>query len=379
MLQINTPNGLYILRERDAKTERTKLIWETLPKSLEFVHCEDHANVEELMVCIGGDDYSLIDAVNIREMFPTISDINIRNFQCANAEPVKYVYVICTDRTMLHPEATLRRRFQLIDDYLNDNPIPDGEEASITLPFSYMEVSDAFQSSQFYSLLPSYDALCYLNPKSNLYFFYYDLDGISLDILTKLSNNLTAEERANLVQYGTRRGWKVPSTEGIYILGLLDSVRSNIELMREIYEKEYPSYLFCTIYQFRIPGEQDITVSYADLSQAIAMLLTCDFTVDPVVVYDQKHVLDCVTEVIMLGITMCDTPLSDCRILAKMGGISEMGEGIVIPPLPYDVPPSDSKDHKIHVMSSLLIRINGTTTLDGINDLVNLINATNPS
>jgi hypothetical protein len=342
MLQVNTPNGVYSIRKRDAKTRQAEFLWEVLPQLHRLIYFEDHSCIEEVIACITGDGYDSLSINTALEEFPTFVILRT-NFQELHRDS-KQIALVCTDKTISYPEATLRRRFQLIDDYLNDNPIPDGEEASITLPFSSGEISKIIRPTDQKLLLSDYDTLCYLNPKSNLYFFYYNLTGINLDVLTKLSNNLTVEERANLVQYGTRRGWKVPSTEGIYILGLLDSVRNEREFMIEIYEKSYPSYLFCTLHQHINP---DTCVDSAVVGGAVKMLLTYPFEIDLGYVYSQCEVLKCVKEIIVRALIVCNLSTSDCAILAEMAGITNVD--IYLRPLPYDVPPYADPDEKTRI------------------------------
>jgi hypothetical protein len=345
MLQINTPNGLYTFRERDTKPGASSLLWVILPPSHSFLHYEDHTCIEEVAACIAGNDYNE----------PSIHKV-LRSFDAHVIEGrdwyeyrhnVDNMRLICTD-TVLYVPIVLRRRFQLIDDYLIDNPTPEGEVPSITLPFAAREVR-LINPLRPLDLASSYNILCYLNPKSNLSYFYCNLKGVSLDILTKLSNNLTVEERANLVQYGTRRGWKVPSTEGIYILGLLDSVRNEYSIMREIYEKEYPSYLFCTIYGDMIERREIMNLGKDNAALA---LLKYDFTIDPVAIYDQEYVLKCVKEVVIESLELSNLSLTDYIKLVKMAGLTNIeGARSSIPPLPYDVPPYADAYDTVHIMT----------------------------
>lgn len=74
----------------------------------------------------------------------------------------------------------------------------------IDLPYTVMQVGDVMGAMRSTSLAFVYHLLCHLNPKSNLYPFYFHMYNTTSNIVLALAKKLTTEEQACLLVYGLR-------------------------------------------------------------------------------------------------------------------------------------------------------------------------------
>lgn len=240
MLQYNTPNGLYTLRRKDSCTSPlVSAIWDLLP-SVTMKHKSNHYDVEELIDFMKGtitvDLPQLLHFLDI----PATRASHLDALAGDSVEPP--ISFNMSDGSIIKCNSGLRRRFQLIDDYFTE--YPDRNEMDI--PFSCTVFLDSIYGLASDKLTTCYHCLAYLNPKSNVYPFYFNPKGITLPALTHLVSRLTEEERVALEQYGDRMGIKLPRKDGIAILGVLDTYRADLNVMALLFPN-HPSYVWCSV------------------------------------------------------------------------------------------------------------------------------------
>jgi hypothetical protein len=274
MLQINTPGGFFVVREKNVvEKPEVKLLWKSFKEGGTCYHRTDSFNVEEVVAFLTGESYSRCLVLReIAQLLP-MTEIGILGEieDIFSQQTERTLDLICADNSARFQVDTLRRRFQLIDDYLEDNPT----ETSITLPFSRVIMLTCVIIPMSHRLIWHYDALCYLNPKSNIYWFRFDLTDFPIEKVLEIASRFTKEEKRNIVNYALRNNFKLASRKRRYILTAFTSVMHNQKLMEAIYLEQYPSYLFCLLFK------NTWSISQVEhFSTAALALLTWDFSID---------------------------------------------------------------------------------------------------
>lgn len=288
MLRINTPGGLFTVREGDVSPRPAlRAIWDVLRKDGKIVHYSNTLAVEELVHCLRGEPHYWWSA------FFVIEDLANRGAHYITQPflECKMISLVCNNGTMSYPESLLRRRFQLIDDFLTDNP----SETQIAIPYSAREMQNAIEASDLVTLTDIYDLLAHLNPKNNTYYFYFSLANSIPATLLDLASRFTREERTNLLHYGLRKKAVIPNTELPFTLSLFHSVEyTNKSLMETIYKERYPGYLFCKLYH---RAEQHFA-----LLDCVESLFSWDFTADKDdAYYDESVVVETIYKVMEMS------------------------------------------------------------------------------
>lgn len=263
------------------------------------------------------------------------------------------ITLVCSDGELSYCSLpSLRRRFQLIDDYFADHP----DEKSIGLNCTKKEMGICMMEAYFCCLSETHKALSYLNPKNNMYALHCDLGGTPLHILQQFTSRLTAEERAALVSYAEKNQYRVPSAEGVFILGALPSVRGRREAMKTIYRERYPSFLFSTLSSLDVfEGKQEIldlllcgfeadrdemperstdAITYLESTNVTLMRITADEIREQVRVA-VGELIHCMELDVEMRIT-----------LARMSGLVIPGRDEAIPTLPYGVTPQATPEQQ---------------------------------
>lgn len=295
MLQINTPGGFFVVREKDvADNVAAQMVWKAILKNPKGYHgCNSDYLAEGMIACLNGEPGSThgifncldpIEVNNIADIRAVLDSLYLRDHQ--------KLELIGDDGVTKCAVNTLRKHFQLVDDYLEDNP----QETGIKLPFSNELISGCIYPTHDCALIDFYEALCHLNPKSNIYCFQFNLKDFPITKVLELASRFTEEEIDNIIDYVLKLGnkhLKLPSRKVPYILSAFDSVRNNTELMKAIYVEKYPSYLFCVCYKTIWSEEKSEYWSDAALA-----LLTWDFSIDQDMgIYDA---LDAISAVLMV-------------------------------------------------------------------------------
>jgi hypothetical protein len=316
MLRINTPGGIFTVREKDvANTEDAKLLWNCVNKSEKTQNHPTTTDVEQMVNCLRGKKYYGPEfAYSDAKCFLDMTELRALNIFSTYKTEEKNISIVSNDDVDDFPLWLLKERFQLFDDYFTDNP----EATSITLPFDACDIFSVIESSFTCNLVHYYDVVCFLNPKSNLYWFQFCLEGMAPEKVIKLSENFTEEEKTCLFAYGERSNLVIPSRSGHYYLALFDSVRSVHALIEAIYREKYPSYAFCTLVSTRWHR-----------TYITNALLTWDFSVDKEdAYYTESHVRMILIQLMKLHIS----PGSRSITLSKL---ARRGKKAIPATLPY--------------------------------------------
>lgn len=209
MIRINTPGSLFTVRERDvADTEVAKLVWSKLKKGKHDV--EHSPNVVELVALLNGRPYFPLAVSSILSL---LSPDEYATRRCVQSIEECDLTVECLDGSLLYPSRMLRERFNLFDDFLTEHP----NATSVHVPYTKREVGYAVYGSNVAQLSTFYTCVCHLNPKSNTYWFLFNLRGMPSSKIVALGKMLTADEREALILYQSRLKYPdvpVPSREG---------------------------------------------------------------------------------------------------------------------------------------------------------------------
>lgn len=180
-----------------------------------------------------------------------------------------YVSLMATDG---ETEVDLIRanQFQFIVDFMEENP----GVSPIPIPYTKAEVEAAL-SGDSELLVTCLPCVQFLNPFRNTYYFGFDLEGMSPEVLISLASRLTAEERDTLIFTHERRESydcipppPLPQNgEGWCILAAVRSVQLD-EILCNILFSAYPSWLY---YLYR---HHDVLVGRS----SIDFLLNADFS-----------------------------------------------------------------------------------------------------
>lgn len=326
MLQFNTPNGLYTIRECDGpQNGAVKLLWSKLKEEGllkgHMRHVIDHHAVEDLIGVLNGDFAtlaSLFALLNVPDS--TIARI-LSAVSTGHRKPARLMTVACTDGTDLGHVARLRRRFQYIDDFVEEFP----DASLIRVPFTNNELCQSMMPSLLApgKLSECYKCLLYLNPKSNLYPLSLDQKGMTLELAVDFASRLTEEERKSLMAYGARRGFFVPTTEGPGILGLVDSVRDRVTLMRSLFPN-HPS--FCYIGTRKLEKDESRVLLMWDFSEDSKNLL-----------FDETHVIEVLRDAAVNLHTFCETEDEVLRVARLLVPDFACMKSVTPLSIPYDV------------------------------------------
>ena len=180
-----------------------------------------------------GDDYALEDLIEDREV--TTPPL-----------PEKDPFILTTNDggEVVASKASLRRRYQLIDDYLSDFP----EETSMAIPYS-KEVLEATVSCKG-MLCDVYDCLSHLNPFSAMYYLYHDTKGTSAERIIQVARLCTEEEVSSILDSIEENSLQPPHHGlGVNFLGVVLQAYKDGENAQAIFSA-YPSYLtafYCSV------------------------------------------------------------------------------------------------------------------------------------
>lgn len=240
-LQISTIEKLYTFNMDPYETLFDPYIHpprsEDIHKSV-MVHYDCGPHVEELAACLRGEPYN---GTEVGYVLATCGYQNVTMIQsiASRAEDKNFV-IRCSDGFITARLSTLRRRFQLIDDYFADTG-----SRSITLGYTTNEVRLAIDLHPWYSLVECYECLLHLNPKSNLYFFHYGMDGATMEQISYLAGRITRAERDALVLSSKRgkKGLLLPDDSTITLLAIFPSF-SRPSTLAPLFYASYPSFYF---------------------------------------------------------------------------------------------------------------------------------------
>lgn len=289
MLRINTPGGLFTIREKDVSERKdVRLLWNAIRKDKVTLVHESAPLIVELVACLRGESYygwylqpHFLEPL----VHPFTRDDVMLDLEQLDED---HVTLVCNDGELSMPKGFLVRTFQLLDDFLTDNP----GETSIVIPFGLVEVRNAMRAWRGYALAQCYEVLCHLNPKNNTYYFYFSMLYIGMDAVLRLAARLTVEERRLLLDYGARNKAIIPTREGDSIISLFSSVRLDERLMISLYKDQYPGYLFCYLFD---PNRRSLITT----SMSTKDFFTWDFSKDQDdSYYDESHVLSCLETLI---------------------------------------------------------------------------------
>lgn len=320
-----------------------KEVWACIPSNVAEYASDREDDMEEIDAALR-DEHTDIDIIarclgGMGSLWPLT--IHQRLAPHWTPEPIT---LICVDGELSYCSLpSLRRRFQLIEDYFTDHP----NERSITLSCTKKEMRVCMMEAYCCRLAETHNALSYLNPKNNLYALHCDLAGTSISVLQQFTSRLSTEERASLVSYAEKNGYRLPSEEGVYILGTLPSVRCRRDVMATLYRERYPSFLFSVL-------------SFLDLcegKQEIVDLLLCGFEADKEEMPEltpedavRKQVRTAVKRVLRI----MDLDIDVSIALARMAGLVLPGVLDPIPCLPYGVSPRATEKQQARLACSVI-------------------------
>lgn len=311
MLCLTTLSGKYVFREKDlSSTPAATLLWKNLT-TLSGREPIIGPVLEELVACLRGESYCWKACCRY---VPARG----REYEILETNSGSRLRIICSDASLEYSTAMLRRRFQFVDDYLTEHP----DEKSIRVPYTAAEVRTVI-AKYGHSLSQCYNCLAHFNPKSNIYPFYFDLEGIPLTIIENLSRNVTEKEKECLVRYVLERNIKLPSLSMPHLLVVFPCVARDKALMEALFLEKHPSYLFCHTMERRSDW-------YSTAQEAASRLLTWDFSVDMDELYYSE------TETLRRVKDLIDSCLED----VEASGLEALCEllGIAVPVvLPYGV------------------------------------------
>jgi hypothetical protein len=139
---------------------------------------------------------------------------------------------------------TLRRNFQLFDDFLTEFP----EASSIELPYKLETIEKALSGlsheNRISKLSSCIDCVKYLNPKSSTYFLRFLLQDTPIHQLIEISESLTKQERLDILRSRRRREMDFPlPDEGMDhgILGAVLEEQNSMDTLKLLFPHS-PSY-----------------------------------------------------------------------------------------------------------------------------------------
>lgn len=197
-------------------------------------HNETH-HVEELAAYLRGEEYSADDIMRLMQDWPREGEVK----DSITERKVESFFIRCTDGIFQASTAMLRRRFQLIDDFITDTGY-----TSIVLAYTLAEVEGAIIGDQYTPLSQCYNCLLYLNPKSNLYPFYHDMSGMTMEQVSYLASKITPSERDELLLTLNRHTHlHLPFHNNLMLLVNFPSFRRAGHFSSVFFES-YPSFFF---------------------------------------------------------------------------------------------------------------------------------------
>lgn len=138
--------------------------------------------------------------------------------------------------------ATLRRNFQMIDDYLSDF----SEHAVLSLPYSAQEVDECLEMLYCHdanvTIASIYSCLSHLNPKDPLFYFRRKSGDLPISILKQITSYLDEETKYNLLSYMRRYPVCPLSREDEILLAVLLRAGDREAVVKMT--SDYPSYRF---------------------------------------------------------------------------------------------------------------------------------------
>lgn len=326
-LYLSTLERLFSFRvDPEALFEDEVLISSDRSENPYMTHYPYAHHADELAACLRGEEYDTEDVCALLGQWRAGSKIRDCIRERGNTTTFSFQ---CTDGVYTASEAMLRRRFQLIDDYVEDTG-----DLHMSLPYSAGEVHDAVNARVELRLATCYDALLHLNPKSNLYPFYYDMEDITMEQVSYLASRITEEERDQLFLTLNRdTHLKLPSHTTPMLLASFPSFRRPTPFTARLFQA-YPSFYFklwCGVNC--IEGQARLFLDW---------LMTADFTRDASTLCHRPHgvireLVNCVISVLS-EIAVSDEELGYLMALlgVRHGSLKNMETKVL---LPYDLLP----------------------------------------
>ena len=160
--------------------------------------------------------------------------------------PRERVRLVMNNGSKKYSKASLRRQFQLIDDYFSDFP----EQDSITLPFTREQVTGTL--SRHLPLVECCECLSYLNPKDALTYFDFDTTGSPPCLILSITERLTEENRKDILEArrASPMAYPLPNEGlGLGILGHIFQSHSDTQSLLHFFSC-YPSYLLFAVVDY---------------------------------------------------------------------------------------------------------------------------------
>lgn len=231
-------------------------LWNELSYGYRIMEAPD---AEELVTCLRGEPGCYVTCSHQVQ-------IGGHLYNRLHSAPGDRITIVCSDGRPTYSKAMLRRRFHFFDDYFSVYP----DEMEVRLSCTVSQMTCVIERGP---LMDCYELLCHLNPRSNLYPFYCEMDGVPLSIVLSLAAKLTEDEKNSIVSFVLRRGESkfVPDITMPYLLTAFPTVRAEVDLLKNLLLPRYPSYAFCIIAH---------STREVYLKQLAEPLLTWDFSVD---------------------------------------------------------------------------------------------------
>jgi hypothetical protein len=188
---------------------------------------------------------------------------------------------------------TLRRTFQLFDDYLTEFP----EASSIELPYSPDVIDEALSGLDYENrttkLSGCIDCVKYLNPKSSTYFLRFLLQDTPIQQLIEISESLTKQDRIDILYARRRKEIDFPlPDEGVdyCILGAVLEKQNSMDTLKLLFPHS-PSYWVA------------VACYRSNKILAIQLLIEQDFSQDIEWMQSESKSLNSIQQIILEGLS----------------------------------------------------------------------------
>lgn len=341
MLQYNTPNGLYTVRRKECHQGLISALWDLLP-AIVCKHRVNHHCVEEIMDFMRGRiKMPIRNILQLLEISSDRADFLVSYEEAIVSE--RMVTIICTTGTIPYSLDNLRRRFQLVDDYFSEYP----DATEINVPYDLGTLMACLRWTLGTLLNRCHPCIAYLNPKSNLYPFYFSPRRAPLALLETLAARLTPEERKALEAYGDRMSVALPKKDGVCLLAVLEHFRADLDIMRGLFP-EYPSYAFCACASYHKDRNHG-------LYELVVPLLTWDFSADKDnFIFEYGEVM-AIVEAVVASVNDEDLTERQIRQAARMiASTDSLSDVTVMAPYDVDCCLSDRAEENRKVFAKML-------------------------
>ena len=228
----------------------------------------NHYIIEEVMMWLEGkpvDRRTVIMGLSEIVDYGTIRDFITDHVSVPELPEEDPFTIIASDGVEIATSrGSLMRRFQLIGDYLSEFP----DEVSMRIPYDSSILAPALFCPRGIALKEVDECLCYLNPTSSIYYFYFDTKGAKPHRLAEVARSCSEDEIESILNVRKlMRQVALPRHgRGVCFLGRVLEAYKDIENAKAIFA-EYPSYL------------TSMCIAMDDFDNFSHLILTADYSV----------------------------------------------------------------------------------------------------